>query len=267
MRCPSCAIELPDDARFCGGCGKRFDAAGVKTPLASQRVTPLGTPSASSFALTADDFARAFERMCAKAGLSPDDAPPPVDHASLRERATSLGIPLVDMEKALHRISVEKLPEEKRRAMGVVLDDEAAPPTRPLLVPVIIGLNVVAIVVGLMAFVWRSDAPAPVTLPPQPGEIDVAALNLVVDGLTRDAQACYQDLLKRRATATGEVVLAVRIGLDGKTETTSVKSTSLDDGATVACMLDHAQKASWPEAKIAPVDVEIPFLLTVTQKP
>lgn len=205
--------------------------------------------------------------MCAKAGVEGDEAPPPIDHASLRDRATALGIPLVDMEKALHRISVEKLPEEKRRAMGVVLDDEAAPPTRPLLVPVIIGLNAIAIVVGVLAFVWRDEAPTAVTFPPQAGEIDVAALNVVVDGLTRDAQGCYENLLKTRADAGGAVVLAVRIGLDGKTETAGVKSSTLDDDATTACMLDHAKKAPWPMAKTAAVDVEIPLTLTVTKKP
>jgi len=262
MRCPSCAIELPDDARFCGGCGKRFES----TPPVVVATAPTRTPPASPFALTADDFVRAYERMCERAGVATDGDPPPTDHASLRARATALGVPLVDMEKALHRISVEKLPEEKRRAMGVVLDGEAAPPTRPLLVPVIVALNAIAIVVGVLAFVWRGDAAPPVTLPPQPGEIDVDALTRVVDGLAEGARTCAKDLLQRPGATGGEVAIAVRIGLDGKTESASVKSSTLDDAGTVECMLALARDAAWPSARVAPVDVEIPLVLTVTEK-
>ena len=49
MFCPNCGKQLPDDARFCGGCGNRMETPAVQTP-----VTPAETRKIPEITLSGD---------------------------------------------------------------------------------------------------------------------------------------------------------------------------------------------------------------------
>lgn len=267
MKCPSCATELPDDARFCGGCGHRFSSAASSSSTAEAPAAVSGripTPPRDlpqRFDLVPEDFARALERACAKAQLPLPPGMSPVDHASLFQAAEAAGITKVDVEKALHLVSLEKLPASARKAMGVVLEDDVPAQGRSLWLPLVVAINAVALLVGVGAYLLYDPTPerAPIELRPQRGEIDVVALNAALDRLSETAQGCYREALKQDRKLSGNLVLTLRIGLDGKAESPRVSKDELGHEGAARCIVDAAAQATYPAATGAPVEVDVPL--------
>lgn len=265
MKCPECATELPDDARFCGACGHRFEAEAA-APEASP--PPPAEERRQSFDLLPEDFTRALRKACDKAGLEPAEGAQPTDHASLFEAAEQAGITKLDVEKALHHVSIEKLPASARKAMGVVLEDEVEPQGRPLWLPVVVGINVVALVVALVAYLLYDPTPErpPVEMKPQKGEIDMAALNTSLDAFATAAEGCYKAALERDNKLAGDVTVTLRIGLDGTPTDVSVTKDELRDEGAAACIVEAARAQSYPAAQKAPVDVDVPLLFSAKEQ-
>jgi hypothetical protein len=283
VQCPQCSTELPDDARFCGACGHRFDAApaGAASPAAepSAPAPPAAEPAAAapaeakeeggqSFDLLPEDFERAFTRACDKAGIEPPAVETPRDHATLFAAAEAAGLEKLDVEKALHRISIEKLPASARRAMGVVLEDEVEPQGRPTWLPLVIGINVVALLIALAAWVLYDPAPErpPVELKPQKGEIDMSALETALDAYAEAAEGCYKAALEKNDKLAGDVTVTLRIGLDGKVDNPQVTKDDLKDNGALSCMVDAAKAQSFPAAQKAPVDVDVPLMFSAKEQ-
>lgn len=263
MHCPQCATELPDDARFCGACGTNIEQhAASEGPAPAPEEAEAGpehSDGSSAFTLTPEDFGRALVKACEKAELPLPADPLPTDHLTLKAAGEALGLSKLAVEQALHRVSMEKLPPEERRALGVVLDDEVEPAGRSSWVPVVVGVNLVAIAIAVVAFLARDTTSRPeIVLPPQQGQLDVAALNEALEPVTEAAQACYRDALKSDAKLAGEVVLTLRVGLDGKAAVTT-RSASLASESALGCIRAAAESASYPAATIAPVEVDVPF--------
>lgn len=298
MQCPDCRTELPDDAKFCGACGRRFapppsaaeDAplpprastpvsTPVSAPVSTPAATPVSTPAASpvakltpssplpasSFDLVPADFARALAKACDKAGLLVPQGPPPHDHASLFKAAAEAGLTKLDVEKALHHVSIEKLPADARKAMGVVLEDDMPQQGKPLWLPLVIGINLVALVVGFGAFLFYDPKPqaAPVEPRPEPGEIeDMAALSAALDAFAKRAEDCYKEALVKNDKLAGDVTLTLRIDLEGKVAAASLAKDELRDEGAIACILEAAKAGTYPKALKAPVDVDVPLLFS-----
>lgn len=268
--CPSCATELPEDARFCGSCGYRFEASATPAPAPAAAppapspapATPSArTPSqAAAFALTEADFAKAFERVCESLDL-PAPAKAPHDHQTLFAAAQAAGIDKLTVEKALHRVSIEKLPEEQRRKMGIVLEEDIEPQGRPAWLVPVVAANVLALLVVVLVLVLRDDTPVrpPVELKAQQGTIDVDALNTSLDELAGKARACYQAALVEQKNLKGDVVITLRIGLEGKAEAPSLSVDNLQSSAAAACIVGAAAGQAFPAAQVAPVDVDVPL--------
>lgn len=263
MHCPACATELPDDARFCGGCGQRFGAATPAAVAASPRPVPT-PPSAARFDLVPADFARALSKACDKAALEPPPGPPPSDHPSLFRAAEQAGLTKLDVEKALHLVSMEKLPQSARKAVGVVLEDDVPQQGRSLWLPLVLGINAVALLVGFGAFALYEPArerPA-VELKVQRGEIDLPALNAALDRFAERAEGCYRRALEQREGLAGDVTVTLRIDLEGRAAEAGVSRDELRDEGALACILEAARGQVWPKAQTAAVDVDVPLLFS-----
>lgn len=265
MQCPACALQLPDDARFCGGCGHRFEPLPANPPTAAERgaaQTPArGATEAPRFELVPEDFARALERACAKAGIAVPRGEPPTDHESLFRGAEAAGLTKLDVEKALHLVSLEKLPVSARKAMGVVLEGDVGGAGRPIWLPLVVGINLVALLVGVGAFLLHDAEPErpAIQMPAQKGEIDVDALHQALDQLSQDAQACYREALKEDPKLAGALTLTLRIGLDGQAEEARAARDELGHQGAARCILEAARRARYPAARIAPVEVDVPL--------
>ncbi len=116
----------------------------------------------------------------------------------------------------------------------------------------------------MWALFFRAPTTVTIDIKPQQGTLDVTALEEPVNALSTAAQACYQDALKKDAALAGEVVLTLRIHLDGHPEAKLATDTLKQPDAS-ACMLAAAMKQTWPKAEIAPVDVDIPFTFQVSK--
>ena len=251
MQCGQCSTEIPDEAKFCPACGHKFTST-ASSPSADDK---------DSFALADDDFGRALRRAAEDAGV---DVPADLvvnDPISLQQAGETLGLDKLKVQQALHRISMEKLPEDVRKKMGVVLDDEVEPQGRPWWMIPVAGLFLVGVGIAVWALFLRPPPERPVVeMQPQKGTIDVDALNTGLDVLSAQAQACYQTSLKKAPKLKGEVLLTLRIGLDGKATASLGSSLDGDAGATASeCMRAAAEGVTWPAAQTAPVDVDIPF--------
>lgn len=267
-QCPTCATELPDDARFCGACGYNYAAAPPPTPPlaappAAAPPTPPSSPKAEAgdaFELRAEDFGRAFVRV---AELHDVVLPAtlPHDHKSLFEAAEAAGLDKLELEKALHRVSIEKLPEDQRRALGIVLEEDIEARGRSPWIPLVVVVNVIAAVVVVLVLVLRDDTPVrpPVELKPQQGQIDEAALGPALDAFATAAKACYDAALKNKADLQGDVVITLRIDLEGKAQDPTLSKDELGDEAARACILAAAAAQAYPAATVAPVDVDVPL--------
>jgi hypothetical protein len=260
MHCPSCTTELPDDARFCGGCGERF----AEAPAAAHTAPKPAAAPAQRFDLLPEDFARALVKACDKVGIEPPPGAPPSDHPSLFRAAEQAGLTKLDVEKALHLVSIEKLPPSARKAMGVVLEDDVPQPGRPLWLPLVLGINAVALLVGIGAFlVYDPKPPRPeAELKPQRGELELSALDAALDGFAARAEDCYRAALEEREGLMGEVLVTLRIDLEGKAAEAKVARDGLAHEGAVACIVEAARAQPWPRAKIAPVDVDVPLLFS-----
>jgi hypothetical protein len=274
--CPQCATELPEEARFCGNCGQRFDGPPAQAPAAAAPAAAASTAApaaaastaastaadngASSFQLVAADYGRAFERLCEQRELvAPADLP--TDHESYFAAAKALGADKLPTEKALHRVSIEKIPEAQRRKMGIVLEDDIEPATRSPWVPVIIAVNVIAAIVIVLVIALQEDPPPrpPMDLKPQKGSIDTGALESAFDAVATAARNCYQAALKSDKTLAGDVVLTLRIGLDGKAAEARLSKDELNKPEVASCILEAARAQAYPAAENAPVDVDLPL--------
>jgi hypothetical protein len=258
--CPQCATELPEQARFCGSCGYRFDAAPSAAAAAPASASAPAEEGGASFELVASDYRRAFERLCEQLELVAP-AEMPTDHASYFAAAKALGADKLPTEKALHRVSIEKIPEEERRKMGIVLEDDIEPAGRSPWVPVIIAVNVIAAIVIVLVVALQEDPPPrpPVQLKAQKGTIDMDALEGALDAVATASRGCYQDALKTNKALKGDVVLTLRIGLDGKAAEASLSKDELKQEAVAACITEAATAQAYPAAENAPVDVDLPL--------
>ena len=260
MDCPSCSTSIPNDARFCPECGHKFDAL----PAAPDP----GAKAAAAIDLAPADFARAFSRALKDSGRDEEGiegVEPQHDPESLQRAGVAAGLDRKVVQKALHRISMEKLPADIRSKMGIVLDDEVPPPSRRWWLPVVAVVNIAAIALVVWAVFFRPPPLPPIAIKPQKGTLDVASLEEPVSALSTAAQACYDEGLKANPKMTGEVVLTLRVQLDAKVEATVAKE-SLNDATTVGCIVAAVQSQTWPAAKIAPVDVDIPLAFNVTSE-
>ncbi|MCP4504737.1 MAG: hypothetical protein GY822_32940 [Deltaproteobacteria bacterium] len=100
--------------------------------------------------------------------------------------------------------------------MGVVLDDEVQKPGRRWWIPVVALINITALGIAGWALFLRPPTLRPqVQLAPQKGSLDMDALNDPLDEFSKQTQVCYQTGLKKDAKLKGDVVLTLRIDLDG----------------------------------------------------
>ncbi len=267
MHCPACSTELPDDARFCGACGHRFASAPSQSSTAPSAATAM-EPRAPSFELVPADFARALEKACDKAGVARPPLAAPTDHASLFKAASEAGLTKLDVEKALHHVSFEKLPASARKAMGVVLEDDVPQQGRPLWLPLVLGINAVALLVGFGAFVLYDPTPMrpPALLKPQRGEIDMTALGAALDAFAEQAEGCYKDALAKNDQLAGDVTVTLRIDLDGKAANVALTKDELGDEAATTCIVAAAQASAYPKARKAAVDVDVPLLFSAREQ-
>jgi hypothetical protein len=223
---------------------------------------------ASAFEMTPDDFARALTKACDKAGLEPPVQDLPTDHESLFRVGEQLGLTKLDVEKALHVVSFEKLPPGQRKAMGVVLEEDVPQAGRPLWLIAVVAVNAVALLVALVAFLLYDPAPErpAVEVKPQKGEIDTGELSVSLDAFAGAAEGCYKAALEENAKLAGDVTITLRIDLEGKAVSASASVDTLKDDAALGCILDAAKSQSYPAARIAPVDVDVPLLFSAREQ-
>jgi hypothetical protein len=240
---------------------ERHPPAGSGGAIEGRSRSP-GEQAAAAFELSAEDFARALERGCAKARIPLPRGPLPHDHASLFAAGEQVGLTKLDLEKALHLVSLEKLPVSTRKAMGIVLQDDRAPTGRSLWLPWVVAINVIAIAVGVGAFWTYREEPLsdpPPSTAPASGAIDLDALQGALDGFSAKAQSCYQDGLGRQPSLVGRLVLVMRLDTAGGVTVLPPQLDELRDPAVLACIEAAALQHPFPAATGAAVDVEVPL--------
>lgn len=258
MQCPTCQTELPSDAQFCGACGAVLRAdQGANHGTGPLSAPPRTTPKPSAFQLEPADFVRALEDAAKTAGLSVESEG--VDgHRAYFERGQAAGMAPAALERALHRVSLAKLPGAPA-AVGL---DDTHGVRRGRWLGAVLGINIAALIAGGLAWKWsRPVAESRVELVTHEGRIDKAALSETTATLAEAARGCLERALQREGGAdTGDIVLQLTIGLKGELLASAVQKDTLARPDVQACVLKAAQAAAFPAAQGAPVEVRIPLV-------